>query len=65
LTTGTRDLFLSLTVRVHRKLRDAGVVTDLTVLEALSHADYVALPDSLESLQAYGDATAFFHRMLA
>jgi hypothetical protein len=35
------------------------------VLEALSHADYVALPDSPESLQAYGDATAFFHRMLA
>ncbi len=65
LTTGTRDLFLSLTVRIHRKLRDAGVVTDLTVLEALSHADYVALPDSPESLQAYGDATAFFHRMLA
>jgi acetyl esterase/lipase len=65
LTTGTRDLFLSLTVRVHRKLRDAGVVTDLTVLEALSHADYVALPDSPESLQAYGDAIAFFHRMLA
>ena len=63
LTTGTRDLFLSLTVRVHRKLRDAGVVADLTVLEALSHADYVALPDSPESLQAYGDATAFFRRI--
>ncbi len=28
LTTGTRDLFLSNTVRVHRKLREAGVVAD-------------------------------------
>ena len=65
LTTGTRDLFLSNTVRVHRKLRDAGVVTDLTVIEALSHADYVALPDSPESRDAYNDAVAFFHRTLA
>ena len=65
LTTGTRDLFLSNTVRVHRKLRDAGVVTDLTVIEALSHADYVALPDSPESREVYSDAVAFFHRRLA
>ena len=64
LTTGTRDLFLSATVRVHRKLRDAGVVTDLTVIEALSHADYVALPESPESHQVYGDAKAFFLRTL-
>jgi epsilon-lactone hydrolase len=65
LTSGTRDLFLSNTVRVHRKLRDAGVVTDLTVIEALSHADYVALPESTESHQVYTDATKFFERMLA
>jgi epsilon-lactone hydrolase len=65
LTTGTRDLFLSNTVRVHRKLRDAGVVTDLTVIEALSHADYCAMPDSPESRQVYGDAAAFFRRTLA
>ena len=64
LTTGTRDLFLSNTVRVHRKLRDAGVATDLTVIEALSHADYCALPDSPESRQVYGDADAFFRRTL-
>lgn len=65
LSSGTRDLFLSNTVRVHRKLRDAGVVTDLTVIEALSHADYVALPDSPESRDVYNDAIAFFHRTLA
>ena len=65
LTSGTRDLFLSNTVRVHRKLRDAGVMTDLTVIEALSHADYCALPDSPESKQVYSDANAFFRRTLA
>lgn len=40
LTTGTRDLFLSNTVRTHRKLRRAGVVADLNVYEAQSHAQY-------------------------
>jgi acetyl esterase/lipase len=29
LTAGTRDLFLSNTVRAHRKLREAGVVAEL------------------------------------
>ena len=33
LTTGTRDLFLSNTVRTHRKLRRAGVEADLNVYE--------------------------------
>ena len=37
LVTGTRDLFLSDTVRVHRKLRSAGVVADLNVYEGMSH----------------------------
>jgi acetyl esterase/lipase len=65
LTCGTRDLFLSNTVRVQRKLLDAGVPTELTVIEALSHADYVGLPDSLESHQVYGDVAKFFDRHLA
>ncbi len=65
LTTGTRDLFLSNTVRVHRKLRDAGVKTDLTLIEAHSHGQYIALPDSPESHQVYGDVVAFFNRTLA
>jgi epsilon-lactone hydrolase len=33
LMSGTRDLFLSNTVRVHRKLRQAGVPADLHVFE--------------------------------
>jgi monoterpene epsilon-lactone hydrolase len=37
LTTGTRDLFLSNTVRVHRKLRRAGVEAELNVYEGMSH----------------------------
>lgn len=65
LTTGTRDLFLSNTVRVHRKLRDAGIPAELTVIEALSHAQYVALPNSRESRQVYGDVANFFSRTLS
>src|SRR5436853_653476 len=38
LTTGTRDLFLSNTVRVHRKMRAAGVEAELHVFEGQSHA---------------------------
>lgn len=65
LTCGTRDLFLSNTVRVQRKLLDSGVPVELTVIEALSHADYVGLPDSPESFQVYGDVSRFFDRQLA
>ena len=36
LTTGTRDLFLSNTVRVHRKLREAGVGAQLEVYEGMT-----------------------------
>src|SRR6202044_3196769 len=38
LTSGTRDLFLSNTVRTHRKLRRAGVEAQLQVFEGMSHA---------------------------
>ena len=41
LTTGTRDLLLSNTVRVHRKLRQAGVEAELHVYEGQSHAQYM------------------------
>jgi len=40
LTSGTRDLFLSNTVRMHRKLRAAGVDTDLHVWEAMPHGGF-------------------------
>jgi acetyl esterase/lipase len=41
LTSGTRDLLLSNTVRVHRKLRLAGVEAILQVYEGQSHAHYL------------------------
>lgn len=44
LTSGTRDLFLSNTVRMHQKLRQAGVKADLMVFEGMSHAMYYLLP---------------------
>jgi len=47
--TGTRDLFLRNTVRVHARLRQAGVVADLLVYEGVSHADYVHVFDAPEA----------------
>jgi acetyl esterase/lipase len=41
LTTGTRDLFLSNTVRMHRALRAAGVRAELHVWEAAGHAMFL------------------------
>jgi acetyl esterase/lipase len=64
LTTGTRDLLLSDTVRVHRRLRAAGVESRLEVHEAMSHADYCYAVDSPESAAVFGDIAAFFDRHL-
>lgn len=41
LQTGTRDLFLSNTVRMHRALRKAGVETELHVFEAMPHGGFM------------------------
>jgi epsilon-lactone hydrolase len=65
LTSGTRDLFLSNTVRVHRKLRQAGVVADLHVFEGQSHAQYAGDPDAPETKDHFGELTAFFDKYLA
>jgi monoterpene epsilon-lactone hydrolase len=48
LQTGTRDLFLSNTVRMHRKLRDAGVEAELHVFEAMPHGGFAGAPEDLE-----------------
>jgi monoterpene epsilon-lactone hydrolase len=65
LTSGTRDLFLSNTVRTHRKLRRAGVVADLHVYEGQSHGGYMRDVDAPETREAFGEITAFFDRYLA
>ena len=64
LVTGTRDLFLSDTVRVHRKMRVARVVADLNVYEGVSHGDYAFLDDSPEMQQSLGELGAFLLRYL-
>src|SRR5215470_7088339 len=65
LTSGTRDLFLSNTVRVHRKLRQAGVVSDLHVFEGQSHAQYAGDPFAPETKEHFGELAAFFDKYLA
>jgi len=65
LTTGTRDILLSDTVRAYRALRAAGVEARLEVHEAMSHAEYIYAFDSPESAVAFNDIAAFFDRHLA
>ena len=65
LTTGTRDILLSDTVRAYRALRAAGAEARLEVHEAMSHAEYIYAFDSPESAIAFGDVAAFFDRHLA
>jgi acetyl esterase/lipase len=65
LTTGTRDLLLSNTVRVHRKLRQAGVEAQLEVFEGQSHAQYGRDDRIPETKEAFGEITAFFEKHLA
>jgi acetyl esterase/lipase len=60
LISGTRDLFLSITVRAHRKLRAAGVTADLHVFEGQSHADYLRSYPSPEADEALGEIARFF-----
>lgn len=48
LQSGTRDLFLSNTVRMHRKLRSAGVDAELHLFEAMPHGGFFAEPEDGE-----------------
>jgi acetyl esterase/lipase len=65
LTSGTRDLLLSNTVRVHRKLRQAGVEAVLQVFEGMSHAHYVRDDTAPESKEAFEEIAGFFNKHLA
>ena len=64
LTTGTRDLLLSNTVRVHRKLRQAGVEASLQVYEGQSHAHYYRDVTAPESKEAFTEIAQFFDKHL-
>lgn len=48
LQSGTRDLFLSNTVRMHRRLREAGVEAELHVFEGRPHAGFFGAPEHTE-----------------
>ena len=65
LTAGTRDLFLSNTVRVQRKLREAGIEADLELYEGLSHAQFNVDATAPVTKEAYGEITRFFDAHLA
>jgi epsilon-lactone hydrolase len=64
LTSGTRDLFLSLTVMTHRKLRRAGVEAELQVFEGMSHAQYYFDAFMPESKEAFAEIARFFDKHL-
>ena len=64
LVSGTRDMFLSNTVRTHRKLRTASVVADLNVYEGFSHGEYLKVFDSPESQQVFAELGAFLLKYL-
>jgi acetyl esterase/lipase len=65
LTTGTRDILLSDTVRAYRAMRNAGVTARLEVHEAMSHAEFIYAFDSPESAVAFRDIANFFDEHLA
>ncbi len=64
LTTGTRDLLLSNTVRMHRALRQAGVVAALQVFEGQSHAQFYRDDRIPEVKEAFGEIASFFDQHL-
>jgi len=64
LTSGTRDLFLSNTVRVHRKMRQAGVEAQLQVFEGLSHAQYYRDIKAPETIDYNNEIARFFDKHL-
>jgi len=64
LTSGTRDLLLSNTVRVHRKLRNLGIDSFLQVYEGQSHAQYGRDDRIPEVREAFGEIADYFGKHL-
>jgi epsilon-lactone hydrolase len=64
LNSGTRDLLLSNTVRVHRKLRQAGVVAELHVHEGQAHGGWYRDASAPESKEAFEEIARFFDNHL-
>ncbi len=62
LTAGTRDMFLSNSVRMHRSLRDTGVYSELHIVEARTHVG--PLPDSPDDLSLRREVRRFIRAAL-
>ena len=62
LISGTRDLFLSNTVLLHRALLRAGCDAELHVWEAMPHTGFFGAPEDLENL---GEQVRFIKRWVA
>jgi monoterpene epsilon-lactone hydrolase len=65
--TGTRDLFLSNSVLMHRKLRKAGIEAELHVWEAMPHGGFGAygLSDAPENAEIDDEVRRFIARRAA
>jgi epsilon-lactone hydrolase len=61
LTSGTRDLYLSNTVRMHRKLRQAGVEAVRQVWEGQSHTQYMVDVSAPETKEYHDEIARFFN----
>jgi acetyl esterase/lipase len=64
LNTGTRDLLLSNTVRVHRKLRQAGVEAALYVHEGQAHGGWYRDYTAPETKETFEEIARFFDKHL-
>jgi acetyl esterase/lipase len=62
LQSGTRDILLSNTVRLHRRMRAAGVAAELHVWEAMPHGGFFGAPEDQEVV---AEIRAFVARALA
>ncbi|MCU1524899.1 MAG: esterase [Microbacteriaceae bacterium] len=58
LTVGSRDIFLSNAIRMHRKLRDAGVAAELNVFDAMPHGGFGGAPEDADHPAAVRDFLA-------
>jgi acetyl esterase/lipase len=61
--SGTRDLFLSNSVRIHRKLREAGIDAELHVWEAMPHGGFIP-GEAPENAQIQAEVARFIRRMI-
>jgi acetyl esterase/lipase len=57
LSAGTRDLFLSNAVRMHRRLRQDGIPTELHVFEAMPHGGFTG--ETPEDAELWSELRAF------